>query len=233
MKRAPHRSGRCLASRAFVAQTFLSAMSPTFLSADFDQYQFRRGESACWKALRYGRHSCLMPLGFDPVHPGGMDENSQAFQRWERGFVVSSPEGTAEWVRYRPSLRDLSPRASTPSVETLGYSRRSLQGAHGDPSENLVALDRTVCATLNTSPPQKRSGEASGLASCHCPGARDVPARSSQAGCFFHGCGPVERAAGRDVPRSAAQSRPSLGSCSNAPNCWECCQTSLQECTRI
>ena len=66
-----------------------------------------------------------MPLGFDPVHPGGMDENSPAFQRWERGFVVSSPEGTAEWVRYRPSLRDLSPRASTPSVETLGYSRLS------------------------------------------------------------------------------------------------------------
>jgi hypothetical protein len=47
--------------------------------------------------------------------------------------VVSSPEGTAEWVRYRPSLWDLSPRASTPSVETgvetLGYSRRSLQDA--------------------------------------------------------------------------------------------------------
>jgi len=60
-----------------------------------------------------------MPLGFDPVHPGGMDENSPAFQRWERGFVVSSPEGTAEWVRYRTSLWDLSPRASTPSVETL------------------------------------------------------------------------------------------------------------------
>jgi len=40
-----------------------------------------------------------MPLGFDPVHPGVVDENSPAFQRWERGFVVSSPEGTAEWVR--------------------------------------------------------------------------------------------------------------------------------------
>jgi len=33
-------------------------------------------------------------------------------------FGVPSPEGTAEWVRYRPSLRDLSPRAYTPSVET-------------------------------------------------------------------------------------------------------------------
>ena len=63
-------------------------------------------------------------------------------------FVVPSPEGTAEWVRYRPSLRDLSPRASTPSVETsvetLGYSRRSLQDAHGHRSENLVALDIPV-----------------------------------------------------------------------------------------
>jgi hypothetical protein len=58
-----------------------------------------------------------------------------------RWYQVS--KGTAEWVRYRPPLRDLSPRASTPSVETsvetLGYSRRSLQDAHGDWPENLVA----------------------------------------------------------------------------------------------
>ena len=37
-----------------------------------------------------------MPLGFQCRHPGGMAENSPAFQRWDRGPGVSSPEGTAE-----------------------------------------------------------------------------------------------------------------------------------------
>jgi hypothetical protein len=36
---------QCLASGAFVAQTFLSAVSPTFLSADFDQYTFVRAKA--------------------------------------------------------------------------------------------------------------------------------------------------------------------------------------------
>jgi hypothetical protein len=31
-------------------------------------------------------HSCPMPLGFDPPHPGGMTENSPTFQRWVREF---------------------------------------------------------------------------------------------------------------------------------------------------
>jgi hypothetical protein len=33
---------------------------------------------------------------FDPAHPGGMGENSPAFQRWDLGLIASSPEGTAE-----------------------------------------------------------------------------------------------------------------------------------------
>src|ERR1017187_8734110 len=37
-----------------------------------------------------------MPLGLDRHYPGGMVENSQAFQRWERGQWASSPAGTAE-----------------------------------------------------------------------------------------------------------------------------------------
>ena len=41
-------------------------------------------------------HSCQMPLGFQCSHPGGMAENSPAFQRWDRGLGVPSPEGTAE-----------------------------------------------------------------------------------------------------------------------------------------
>ena len=36
-----------------------------------------------------------MPAGFESVNPEGMDENSPAFQRWDRGTVVLSPEGTA------------------------------------------------------------------------------------------------------------------------------------------
>ena len=37
-----------------------------------------------------------MPPGFDHRHPGGMIENSPAFQRWDRSQRVLSPEGTAE-----------------------------------------------------------------------------------------------------------------------------------------
>jgi hypothetical protein len=37
-----------------------------------------------------------MPLGFQRRHPGGMADNSPAFQRWDRGSGVPSPEGTAE-----------------------------------------------------------------------------------------------------------------------------------------
>ena len=37
-----------------------------------------------------------MSLGFDHRHPGGMIENSPAFQRWDRSQRVLSPEGTAE-----------------------------------------------------------------------------------------------------------------------------------------
>ena len=37
-----------------------------------------------------------MTLAFHRHHPGGMDENSPAFQRWDPGQKVPSPEGTAE-----------------------------------------------------------------------------------------------------------------------------------------
>ena len=44
-----------------------------------------------------GPHSdALMPLGFEQFHPGGMIENSPAFQRWDDGKRALSPEGTAE-----------------------------------------------------------------------------------------------------------------------------------------
>src|SRR5437899_5090471 len=45
-----------------------------------------------------------MPLGFEPHHPGGMVENSPAFQRRDSGEQASSPAGTAEIERLsRPS----------------------------------------------------------------------------------------------------------------------------------
>src|SRR5450756_1031242 len=52
-----------------------------------------------------------MPLGFQRCHPGGMAENSPAFQRWDRGLGVPSPEGTAENHKFsrpfgtQPSIR--------------------------------------------------------------------------------------------------------------------------------
>jgi len=74
-----------------------------------------------------------MPLGFEPLHPGGMDENSPAFQRWDCGRIVPSPEGTAESAVFQPSLRDLSHTTSSPSVETLGYFRWSLRDRGAGP----------------------------------------------------------------------------------------------------
>ena len=44
-----------------------------------------------------GPHSdALMPPGFEQFHPGGMIENSPAFQRWDGGDRALSPEGTVE-----------------------------------------------------------------------------------------------------------------------------------------
>src|SRR6266536_2583350 len=59
--------------------------------------------------------------------PGGTNANSPAFQRWEVGHTIISPEGTAErWrdpVHVKPSLRDSNSSDVLPGVETPGYSR--------------------------------------------------------------------------------------------------------------
>ena len=57
-------------------------------------------------------HSCPMPLGFDPHHPGGMAENSPTFQRWGHEFRRAQvPKGRLKPCAIRqPSLRDLSCR---------------------------------------------------------------------------------------------------------------------------
>src|SRR5450759_1424624 len=38
----------------------------------------------------------MEPGAFQRCHPGGMVENSPAFQRWDRDLGVPSPEGTTE-----------------------------------------------------------------------------------------------------------------------------------------
>src|SRR5260370_41801206 len=74
-----------------------------------------------------------------------MDENSQAFQRWDRRRTPPSPVGTAEPVLSQPSLRDLSHSIPAPSVETLGYFRLSLRDRGARPlSQIVVALDILV-----------------------------------------------------------------------------------------
>lgn len=70
---------------------------------------------------------CPMPLAFEVFHPGGMDEHSPAFQRWEGSRMCSSPVGTVDPGAFQSCLRDLSPTTSPPSVETLGYCWLSLR----------------------------------------------------------------------------------------------------------
>jgi hypothetical protein len=91
-----------------------------------------RGLGAHSYSLRQISAYCrLMPLGFErlPPHhcPGGTTESSPAFQRWDPRRLTLSPAGTAEPTLFLPSLRDLSPATSKPSVETLGYSHPSLR----------------------------------------------------------------------------------------------------------
>jgi prepilin-type N-terminal cleavage/methylation domain-containing protein len=70
-------------------------------------------------------------VGELPRCPGGIAENSPTFQRREPSLKDISPEGTAG--REHPSalgqsfLRDSAASVSQPSVETLGYSHKSLR----------------------------------------------------------------------------------------------------------
>src|SRR5712691_4073872 len=68
-------------------------------------------------------------------HPGGMAENSPAFQRWDNHESASRPEGTAESAARGTGEKQClnrpfgtySFRTLKPSVETLGYCRLSLR----------------------------------------------------------------------------------------------------------
>jgi hypothetical protein len=95
-------------------------------------------------------HSCPMPLGFEPLHPEGMSENSPGFQPWDRGSREPSPEGTADecclsrpfgtnpFRRAHPGLKPraifICPSGTTTEASLLARIITQI----------LVALDRNV-----------------------------------------------------------------------------------------
>src|SRR5439155_18014149 len=71
-----------------------------------------------------GRRRCavtqpdsLVPLGFERRHPGGMAENSPAFQRRDKGERASSPEGTVEMIRLSRPFGTYASRTSDPALK--------------------------------------------------------------------------------------------------------------------
>ena len=78
-------------------------------------------------SLQYGRLGSPMPLGFEPVHPAGMNENSPAFQRRVSPRCAGSPAGTTEGAVPQSSLRDWGFWARQPNAEALGFCRSSLR----------------------------------------------------------------------------------------------------------
>src|ERR1041384_1016977 len=67
-----------------------------------------------------------MPLGIERHHPGGMTENSPAFQRRDKGVEASSPEGTVEMACFsRPFgtyvLRTLNPALKRWAIFTCPF----------------------------------------------------------------------------------------------------------------
>ena len=82
--------------------------------------------------------SQISPISISPnSYPGGILDNSPAFQRWVWTLEGSRPDGTADTPLFQPSLRDLVQPNLCPSVETLGYSRASLRD---EQNQILVAL---------------------------------------------------------------------------------------------
>ncbi len=93
---------RCGPGRSALQSMFYG--SPRVRSADILVGQFPFAHAPCGQ-------ECPMPLGFQRRHPGGMADNSPAFQRRDRGSGVPSPEGTAENHKFsrpfgtQPSIR--------------------------------------------------------------------------------------------------------------------------------
>ena len=97
---APATTGKASAAESGERDLFAESPPPVAggperrLAAGLQQTQPTRGQalSADSQASAAGP----MPPGFEPHHPGGMVENSPAFQRRDSGKRESSPAGTAE-----------------------------------------------------------------------------------------------------------------------------------------
>ena len=85
-----------------------------------------------------------MPLAFQRSHPGGMAENSPAFQRLDRGLGVPSPEGTAELVVLS------RPFGTQPSI-------------HPHPALKRRAIFKSPSGTKTRSPGSTYSSNPSGI----------------------------------------------------------------------
>src|SRR2546423_6998718 len=70
-------------------------------------------------AVRARRSADLspMPLGFECHHPGGMAENSPAFQRRDHDERASSPEGTAEMVHLNRPFGTYASLTANPALK--------------------------------------------------------------------------------------------------------------------
>jgi hypothetical protein len=94
-----------------------------------------------------GTNRRSMPPGFGPAHPGGMSENSPAFQRWGSRSSGSSPEGTAELPVRRPSLGTYGIKRPYPALKHWAIVSCPLRDIHVQRSGILVALSADACAT--------------------------------------------------------------------------------------
>ena len=98
-----------------------------------------------------------MPLGFQCRHPGGMAENSPAFQRWDRGPGVPSPEGTAENHKFsrpfgtQPSIRPHPALKRRAIFKSPSGTKNGLYAAPVD--QILVALDFQSAGSRISNPP--------------------------------------------------------------------------------
>ena len=88
-----------------------------------------------------------MPPGFGPAHPGGMSENSPAFQRWGSRSSGSSPEGTAELPVRRPSLGTYGIKRPYPALKHWAIVSCPFRDIHVQRSGILVALSADARAT--------------------------------------------------------------------------------------
>src|ERR1051325_12165584 len=93
-----------------------------------NSYQSRTASAP--RSARIAGTARPMPLGIERHHPGGMTENSPAFQRRDKGVEASSPEGTLEMACFsRPFgtyiLRTLNPALKRWAIFTCPFGTQT------------------------------------------------------------------------------------------------------------